>query len=128
MPFAYWSILIAALLPLIIAGYAKSGSRDNNTPRDSAENLTGAKRRAYAAHQNAFESFPFYAAAVLGALSFGASAKTVGVLAAVYLAFRIAHALLYIADKSTPRSLAYAGGFFTNVAIFALPMLQINFI
>lgn len=128
MPFAYWSILIAAVLPLIIVGYAKSGSRDNNTPRDSAENLTGAKRRAYAAHQNALESFPFYAAAVLGALSFGASAKTVGVLAAVYLAFRIAHALLYIADKSTPRSLAYAGGFFTNVAIFALPMLQINFV
>lgn len=128
MPFAYWSILIAALLPLILVGYAKSGSRENNAPRDSAENLTGAKRRAYAAHQNAFETFPFYAAAVLGALSFGASAKTVGVLAAVYLAFRIAHALLYIADKSTPRSLVYAGGLFTNIAIFALPMLQINFV
>lgn len=128
MPFAYWSILIAAVLPLIIVGYAKAGSRDNSTPRDSAENLTGAKRRAYAAHQNAIESFPFYAVAVLGALNFGASAKTVGVLAAVYLVFRIAHALLYIADKSTPRSLAYAGGFFTNVAIFALPMLQINFV
>jgi uncharacterized MAPEG superfamily protein len=128
MPFAYWSILIAALLPLIIAGYAKSGSRDNDTPRDSAENLTGAKRRAYAAHQNAFESFPFYAASVLGALSFGASAKTVGVLAAIYLAFRIAHALLYIADKSTARSLAYGGGFLTNIAIFAMPMLQINFV
>lgn len=128
MPFAYWSILIAALLPLILVGYAKSGSRDNHAPRDSAEDLTGAKRRAYAAHQNAFESFPFYAASVLGALNFGASAKTAGVLAAVYLAFRIAHALLYIADKSKPRSIAYAGGFLTNIAIFALPMLQINFV
>ncbi|QUS37766.1 hypothetical protein RPMA_01945 [Tardiphaga alba] len=128
MSFAYWSILIAALLPLAIAAYAKSGSRDNNTPRDSAEKLSGAKRRAYAAHQNAFEAFPFYAVAVLGALTFGASAKTVGVLAAVYLAFRIAHALLYIADKATPRSLAYAGGLLTNIAIFALPMLQINFV
>lgn len=128
MPFAYWSILIAAALPLLIVGYAKSGCRDNNTPRDSADNLTGARRRAYAAHQNAFESLPFYAAAVLGALTFGASAKIVGVLAAVYLVFRIAHALFYIADKATPRSLAYAGGFFTNVGIFALPALQINFI
>ncbi|MET0904871.1 MAG: MAPEG family protein, partial [Tardiphaga sp.] len=128
MPFAYWSILIAALLPLVIVGYAKSGSRDNHAPRDSAENLTGAKRRAYAAHQNAYETFPFYAAAVLGALSFGASASTIGVLAAVYLAFRIAHALLYIADKSTARSIAYAGGLFTNIAIFAMPMLQINFV
>ncbi|MCX7318640.1 MAG: MAPEG family protein [Hyphomicrobiales bacterium] len=116
MPFAYWSILIAALLPLVIVGYAKSGSRDNHAPRDSAENLTGAKRRAYAAHQNAYEAFPFYAAAVLGALSFGASASTIGVLAA------------YIADKSTPRSIAYMGGLFTNIAIFAMPMLQINFV
>jgi uncharacterized MAPEG superfamily protein len=118
MPFAYWSILIAALLPLIIIGYAKAGSRDNSAPRDSAENLSGAKRRAYAAHQNAFESFP---------LNFGASATTVSVLAALYLAFRIAHALLYIADKSSLRSAAYAGGLFANIAIFLSPALKINF-
>jgi uncharacterized MAPEG superfamily protein len=127
MPFAYWSILIAALLPLVIAGYAKSGSHDNSAPRDSAEDLAGAKRRAYAAHQNAFESFPFYAVAVLAALNFGGSATTASVLAALYIAFRIAHALLYIADKPQLRSAAYAGGFLTNVAIFALPVLKINF-
>lgn len=127
MPFAYWSILIAALLPLAIAGYAKSGSSDNHAPRDSAEHLAGAKRRAYAAHQNAFESFPFYAVAVIAALNFGASATTVNLLAVLYIAFRIAHALLYIANKSTLRSAAYAGGFFTNIAIFALPALKIGF-
>jgi uncharacterized MAPEG superfamily protein len=127
MPFAYWSILIAALLPLIIIGYAKAGSRDNSTPRDSAESLSGAKRRAYAAHQNAFESFPFYAVSVIAALNFGASATTVSVLAALYLAFRIAHALLYIADKSSLRSAAYAGGLFANIAIFLSPALKINF-
>ncbi|WP_244499878.1 MAPEG family protein [Tardiphaga robiniae] len=127
MPFAYWSILIAAVLPLIIIGYAKAGSRDNSAPRDSAENLSGAKRRAYAAHQNAFESFPFYAVSVIAALNFGASATTVSVLAALYLAFRIAHALLYIADKSSLRSTAYAGGLFANIAIFLSPALKINF-
>jgi uncharacterized MAPEG superfamily protein len=126
MPFAYWSILVAALLPLVIAGYAKSGSRDNNTPRDSADQLSGAKRRAYAAHQNAFESFPFYAVAVIAALSFGASATTVSVFAAVYLVSRIAHALFYIADKSALRSAAYGVGFLTNVAIFVLPAVKIN--
>ncbi|WP_371423587.1 MAPEG family protein [Tardiphaga sp.] len=127
MPFAYWSILIAALLPLIIIAYAKAGSRDNSAPRDSAENLSGAKRRAYAAHQNAFESFPFYAVSVIAALNFGASATTVSALAALYLAFRIAHALLYIADKSSLRSAAYSGGLFTNIAIFLSPALKINF-
>lgn len=127
MPFAYWSILIAALLPLIIIGYAKAGSRDNSAPRDSANNLSGAKRRAYAAHQNAFESFPFYAVSVIAALNFGASATTVSVLAALYLAFRIAHALLYIADQSSLRSAAYAGGLFANIAIFLSPAFKINF-
>lgn len=128
MPFAYWSVLIAAIMPIVIAGYAKSGSRDNNTPRDSAGNLTGAKRRAYAAHQNAFESFPFYAAAVIGALAFGASSTTVNVLAVLYLLFRIAHALLYIADKASLRSMAYLGGFLTNIAIFILPAVQVNLV
>lgn len=121
MPVAYWCVLIAVLLPLALVAYAKSSSRDNNTPRDSAEQLAGAKRRAYAAHQNAYENFPFFAVSVIAALSFGASTGTVNLLALTYVAFRIAHAWFYIADKSTLRSLVYAGGLFTNIAIFTLP-------
>lgn len=124
MPIAYWCILVAVLMPLVLAGYAKSGSRDNNTPRDDAEKLSGAKRRAYAAHQNALENFPFFAIAVIAALSFGATPSTLNGLAVLYIAFRIAHALLYIGDKATLRSAAYAGALFTNIAIFALPAFK----
>ena len=126
MPIAYWCILIAVLLPLGLVAYAKSSSRDNNTPRDSAEQLAGSKRRAYAAHQNAYENFPFFAVAVIAALSFGASTSTstVNGLALLYIAFRIAHAWLYIADKSSLRSAVYAGGLFTNIAIFVLPAFK----
>jgi uncharacterized MAPEG superfamily protein len=124
MPVAYWCILIAALLPLALVGYAKSESRDNNTPRDGAEQLAGARRRAYAAHQNAYENFPFFAVAVIAALNFGASSTVVSGLALLYIAFRLAHAWLYIADKSSLRSAAYAGGLFTNIAIFVLPALK----
>ena len=124
MPIAYWCILIAALIPLVLVAYAKSSSRDNNAPRDSAEHLAGAKRRAYAAHQNGFESFPFFAVAVVAALVFGASPATASGLAVLYIAFRIAHALLYIADRPTLRSAAYAGALFTNIAIFVLPALK----
>lgn len=123
MPFAYWSILIAALLPIVLAGYAKSGSSDNSAPRDSASEFVGPKRRAYAAHQNAYENFPFYAVAVIAALHFGAATSMVDKLALLYLVFRVAHAVLYITDRSTLRSAAYAGGLFTNIAIFALPAL-----
>jgi uncharacterized MAPEG superfamily protein len=124
MPIAYWCVLIAALLPLPLVAYAKSSSRDNNSPRDSADKLVGAQRRAYAAHQNAYENFPFFAVAVIAALSFGASATTVGLLAMLYIAFRLAHAALYIADIATARSLAYGGGLFCNIAIFVLPAFK----
>lgn len=123
MPIAYWCILVAVVMPLVLAGYAKSGSHDNNTPRDDAEK-PGAKRRAYAAHQNAIENFPFFAIAVVAAISFGATTSTLNLLALLYLAFRIAHALLYIADKASLRSMAYAGALFTNIAIFVLPAFK----
>jgi uncharacterized MAPEG superfamily protein len=124
MPIAYWCILVAVFMPLVLAVYSKSGSRDNNAPRDDAENLSGAKRRAYAAHQNALENFPFFAVAVVAALSFGATITTLNGLAVLYIAFRIAHALCYIADKATLRSAAYSGAFFTNIAIFVLPAFK----
>jgi uncharacterized MAPEG superfamily protein len=124
LPIAYWCILVAALLPLILVGYAKSGSRDNNAPRDSAERLAGAKRRAYAAHQNAYENFPFFAVAVVAALSFGASATTVNVWALLYIACRVVYSWLYITDKASLRSAAYGLAFIANIAIFVLPALK----
>lgn len=124
MPIAYWCVLIAALLPLPLAAYAKSSSRDNNAPRDAAESLSGPKRRAYAAHQNGYDNFPFFAVAVVAALAFGAPVGALNILAMLYIAFRVAHALLYINDAATPRSLAYLGGLVCNIAIFVLPAFK----
>ena len=124
MSLAYWCVLVAALLPIPLAAYAKAGSHDNHTPRDAAESLSGARRRAYAAHQNAYDNFPFFAVAVIAALSFGATPSTVNWLALLYIAFRIAHAALYINDKASLRSMAYAGALFTNIAIFVLPAFK----
>ena len=124
MPVAYWCILIAALLPLGLVGYAKSGSRDNNTPRDSAERLAGAKRRAYAAHQNAFESFPFFAVAVVAALAFGAGTTTLNTWALIYIVSRLVYSWLYIIDRPSLRSAAYGVALIANIAIFVLPALK----
>ena len=66
MPLAYWCVLIAALLPYVLAKYAKAGSGDDNHhPREIFAALAPHKRRAYAAHQNALETFPFFAVAVI---------------------------------------------------------------
>lgn len=124
MPFAYWCVLIAALLPLPFVAYAKSGSRDNNTPRDSADKLEGAKRRAYAAHQNIYENFPFFAAAVIIAITQGANAATVSTLAAIYVVLRIAYGICYIKDAASLRSLCYMLSLFANIAIIVLPAFR----
>ena len=124
MPIAYWCVLIAALLPLPLVAYAKAGSRDNNAPRDAAERLGGAKRRAYAAHQNAYENFPFFAVAVIVATTMGASIITVNWLALLYLALRVVHGLLYIGNYTTPRSAVYSLGLLANIAIFVLPAFK----
>lgn len=121
MPLAYWCVLIAALMPLALARYARSGSRDNHHPRDAVSGLPGMKRRAYAAHLNAFESFPFFAAAVIVAITLDASVTIVNILAALYIVLRGVHAVLYITDAATARSVAYTVGLLVNIAIFVLP-------
>ena len=124
MPIAYWCVLIAALLPIAFVSYAKRGSRNNNTPRDEAAGLAGDRRRAYAAHQNAYDNFPFFAAAVIIALTMGAPFSTVNNLAILYVALRIAHGVLYIADISSARSIAFLAALVVNIAIFVLPAFK----
>lgn len=125
MPLAYWCVLIAALLPYVWAKYAKTGSgSDNRHPRDDYDGLAPHKRRAYAAHQNALEAFPFFAVAVVIALTMGAPVHTVNLLAVLYIVLRIAHALLYISNRPAARSLVFAAAMALNVAIFVLPAFK----
>lgn len=122
MPIAYWCVLIAALLPFVWAKYAKTGTAsDNRYPREDYEVFPPAKRRAYAAHQNAFESFPFFAVAVVAALVMGAPVSIVNILAVLFIALRIAHGLLYVYNQPRLRSLIFAAAMAVNVAIFVLP-------
>ena len=123
MPLAYWCILVAAILPLVIVAFAKAGGDgDNHHPRDSVDHLPPARRRAYAAHLNAYENFPFFAAAVIIATTQGAPPGTLNMLAAIYIVLRIAHAALYIADAATPRSVVFGLAWLVNIAIFVLPL------
>lgn len=125
MPLAYWCILVAALLPIILVKYAKAGSgSDNRYPREDYDDLAPKKRRAYAAHQNAYETFPFFAIAVVIALTMGASVYLVNVLAVLYILLRIVHGLLYIFNQSTARSAAFAAAMAVNIAIFVLPAFK----
>jgi len=120
MTFAYWTILLAAFLPLVWVGAAKIGGEDfdNARPRIFLQKLTGWQQRADWAQSNAYENFPPYAAGVLVAHAVGASQLTVDILAGVFLVARIAHGIMYILDKPTLRSLSWSIGFFSMVGLF----------
>lgn len=125
MPLAYWCVLVAALLPLFWAGYAKAGGDvDNHCPRESTNDLPPQHRRAYAAHYNAYENFPFFAAAVIIAVTQGAAIAAVNLLAVTYVALRVVHGILYVVNQSTVRSIVYGLALFTNIAIFVLPAFK----
>lgn len=120
MTTAFWCVLIAGLLPYAATLTAKAGAPrfDNANPRDWLANQSGYRRRANAAQLNGFEAFPLFAAAVIIAHLKGAPQPRVDMLAMVFVAARIAHLGLYLADRSTLRSLAWFAGIGSAVAIF----------
>lgn len=121
MTFAYWCVALAAFLPLVWVGAAKVGGGegyDNAKPRIFLSNLTGWPQRANWAQTNSYEAFPPFAAAVIIAGIVGANQAAVDTLAGVFLVARVLHGLFYMFDKPMLRSLAWAIGFFSMIAIF----------
>lgn len=119
MTSAYWCVLVAAVIPIIWAGVAKSkGGYDNRAPRDWLAELDGWRQRANWAQANAWEAFAPFAAAVIIAHLAGARQGTIDLLALVFIVARVAHGLLYIVDRSTLRSIAWTIGFGCVVGLF----------
>lgn len=120
MTFAYWMLLLAALLPYLTVGLAKSGGFDNRAPRPSLDSLSGWRRRADWAHRNHFEAFPAFAAAVLVAEMTHAPQARIDWLAGIFVLLRLIYTGLYIADMATLRSIAWGLGFLAMISLFML--------
>ena len=123
MTLAYWCILLAYLLPLFCATIAKATGgfkpSDNRNPREFLAHTQGLSARADAAQQNGFETFAPFAVAVLVAHATGnAEQSTINLLAVLFIAFRLAFIYCYLADKSTMRSLTWAGGLCCIIGLF----------
>ena len=120
MTFALWTILMAAVLPLLCTGAAKYGGTgyDNAAPREWEQRLTGWRARVNWAHRNHYEAFGPYAAAVLVAHVAQAPQEVVDLLAAGFIAARVAYSFAYIFDRPTLRSALWAAGFFCMVGLF----------
>lgn len=128
MTIAYWCILIAAVLPYVWVSFAKTGSPNynNKDPRGwLARQDSYRVRNANAAHLNAFEAFPAFAAAILMAQFAGVDSQRITVLAVAFIAFRILHGMFYLAAKGSLRSLAWLGGFACVMGLMVLAALRI---
>jgi uncharacterized MAPEG superfamily protein len=114
-----WCLLIVAVLPYVLSfagGYFKMrqfGAIDNKHPRIQAAKLEGVGARAHAAQGNAWEALGFFTA-VLAVLHFAnpeaARSSTAANLSLVFLATRVLHPILYLANLDIARSSVFLVG------------------
>jgi len=123
---AYWCVLVAAILPVVCAGIAKSGmfrispkkgGYDNNDPRAWLARQTDWRARANAAQANTFEALPFFFAAVIIAHQLQARQAVVDILAFMFVVLRIAYIMMYVADMAKTRSAVWVTAFLVNIWI-----------
>lgn len=122
MTIAYWCVLAAGLMPYLFTAIAKAtgGRFDNRTPREWQSRLQGMPARAHAAHLNAFEAFPLFAAAVIVAHLHAAPQTRLDQLAIAFIVLRLAYGFLYMAGLARLRSLVWALAFASAIWIFLL--------
>ncbi len=128
MTIAYLCILVAALLPYVWIGVAKSGGPryDNRDPRAWLEKQESPRvRRATAAQHNAFEALAPFAAAVLMAQLAGVDPIRITVLAVAFIAFRVLHGLCYVGNKHAFRSLVWFAALACVLALMVQAALRI---
>lgn len=111
-----WCLVVAIALPplwaVCVEVFRKRqfGAIDNHHPRAQAAALEGAGARARGAEQNAWEALPTFMGCVLIAHVAGADPTWSAVASGLFVAVRVAHGFLYIADLAPLRSLSYLAG------------------
>ena len=123
---AYWCMLVAAVLPIVCAGIAKSGmftispkkgGYDNNNPRAWLARQTDWRARANAAQANTFEALPFFFAAVIIAHQLQARQAVLDILAFMFIVLRVGYILMYVADMAKTRSAVWVAALGVNIWI-----------
>ena len=121
-----WCLFFAALFPIVLAGIGvkfridQLGELDNAQPRAQAKQLEGIAARAYAAQQNAWEALAIFTAAVVVAHLAAADPGASATAALVFVLARVLHAIAYIANQATLRSISFAIGLFSCLTLFGL--------
>jgi len=125
MQHAIWTIIVAAFMPYVLTGIAKTGAfrpADNLRTRDWQAGLTGWRQRAHWAHQNSFEVFPIFAVAATLALLLNPTSDLLPVFCWGFIGARIVYAFCYIKNLGAARSLFWATGIAASFALLGLAL------
>ncbi len=127
MNIAHLCMVVAALLPIVCAGIAKSGrfsvppaegGYDNQSPRAWLGQQQGFRARANAAQANSFEALPLFMAGVLVAQQTGARPGLVDGLALAFVVLRVVYIACYLSNRDLLRSTVWTLGLGVSVALF----------
>lgn len=123
MSIAYWSILVAGLLPfafVYIAKFTGSERFDNHNPRAWLARQEGLQARAHAAQLNSYETLPLFIAGILIAQTLAAPQTWVDALAIIYITSRIGYGAMYCMNLATLRSLFWIVSLACIIGLFVV--------
>ena len=122
--YCIFASLLVVLLTIAPVKWLGIRSFDNARPRDPSFYEDPLRARAWGAHQNGIETFPFFAVAVLLAEFRESPQNLIDELALLFVLVRIAYVLTYLGDRPTLRSILWSLGFAINIAIFFMPAIK----
>lgn len=124
MNIAFLCVFIASFLPILFVAFAKfSGGfklGNNHDPRKFLSRMEGPQYRAKCAHDNSWEAFaPFAAAVILASIS-SVAPPLIDKLAMTFVIARVFYGIVYILDRPTLRSLFFFIAWACVIALFYL--------
>jgi uncharacterized MAPEG superfamily protein len=122
--YCVFGTLMLYLLTIVPLRWIGFRSFDNAKPRDPGFHDDPLRARAWGAHLNGIEAFPFFAVAVLLAEFRAGPQRLIDELAILFLIVRIAYVFTYLGDRPTLRSILWSVGFAINAMIFFMPMIR----
>ena len=132
MTIAFWCVLVAGIMPIVWAAFAKMGPGSdfkhytNNQPRAYLSQVTGMAQRANWAQQNAWEAFAPFAAAIIIASFVGLTQGWIDRLALIFIVARTIYGVAYILDQAYLRSLMWFVGFVCIVSLYIMAAVMVS--
>ncbi|MEZ4226058.1 MAG: MAPEG family protein [Polyangiaceae bacterium] len=126
MTIPFWCLAIGILLPYFWAPLSlperkqRFGRADFHLPRVQAAALEGTGARAMGAHMNAFEALSVFGVSVVVAHLAGADPRWSAVLSVGWVVARLVHGIMYVTDRPSLRTPAFAMGMLCSVGLLGL--------